>query len=140
MPYVVRTEMDFASGHRILGHNGKCAFPHGHTYRAEIWMASETLDSMGFVVDFTELKHKVNGWIDEHWDHSFLINSRDGELLEALNGVAGSRIYVFDGENPSAEVMARELYHRTRELCGVDPLRVRVWESPTQFAQFGEGG
>ncbi len=138
--YQVRIELSFASGHRLLEHNGKCVFPHGHTYKAEIWVASEALNELGFVIDFTELKRKVEGWIEEHWDHAFLVNSRDSELLSAFNAVRGSRIFVFRDENPSAEVMARKLHERARELCGVAPLRVRVWESPTQYAEYSESG
>ena len=134
--YQVRIELTFASGHRLLEHNGKCVFPHGHTYRVEIWVASEVLNDLGFVVDFTELKQKVNDWIEEYWDHAFLINSRDTELLNALRSVEGSRIFVFSGENPSSEVMARELYHQAQRLCSVVPYRVRVWESSTQYAEF----
>ena len=134
--YQVGIELSFASGHRLLGHRGKCVFPHGHTYRAEIWVAAEALDDLGVVVDFTELKQKVNGWIEEHWDHAFLVNSRDVELLEALRSVEGSRIFVFPQENPSAEVLAREVFRRTEELIGIAPLRVRVWESATQYAEF----
>jgi 6-pyruvoyltetrahydropterin/6-carboxytetrahydropterin synthase len=134
--YRVRIEVVFASGHRLLGHDGKCVFPHGHTYRAEIWVDSPTLTELGFVVDFTQLKGRINDWIEEHWDHAFLANSEDEELLGALRAVQGSRVFVFTNENPSAEVMARELHHRTRELCGVSPAGVRVWESPTQYAEF----
>ena len=136
MGYQVRIELSFASGHRLLEHKVKCVFPHGHTYSAEIWVDSETLDDLGFVVDFTELKQNVGAWIEEHWDHAFLVNSRDEELLGALRAVKGSRIAVFSDENPSAEVMARELCQRVQELCAITPLRVRVWESPTQYAEF----
>ncbi len=134
--YQVRIELSFASGHRLLEHNGKCVFPHGHTYRAEIWVESGSLNEMGFVADFTELKGKVGTWVEKHWDHAFLVNSADAELVDALRAVKGSRVYAFAGENPSAEVMARELYQRTRELCEIEPLRVRVWESPTQYAEY----
>ena len=135
--YQVRIELSFASGHRLLEHQGKCVHPHGHSYRAEIWMASEVLDSIGFVVDFTDVKDKVGGWIDEHWDHAFLVSGRDEEMLTALRGVKGSRVFVFPDANPSAEVMARELYRTAEELCGVTPSMVRVWESPTQYAEYG---
>ena len=134
--YQVRIELSFASGHRLLEHRGKCVHPHGHTYRAEIWVASEELDSMGFVVDFTDIKGKVESWIEEHWDHAFLVSGRDDEMLKALRGVEGSRVFVFPDDNPSAEVMARELYRTTEELCGVSPLKVRVWESSTQYAEY----
>ena len=134
--YQVRIEIDFASGHRLLEHNGKCVFPHGHTYKAEMWVASDTLSDMGFVVDFSEIRHKINQWIEEHWDHAFLANGRDAELLGALNSVKGSRVFVFPDDNPTAEVMARELSQKARELWGVEPLKVRVWESPTQYAEY----
>ena len=137
--YQVRIELVFASGHRLLEHSGKCIFPHGHTYKAEIWVASEALNELGFVVDFTELKERVNCWIEENWDHAFLVNSRDVELLNALRAVKGSRIFIFPEENPSAEVMARELSLRAQELCGVAPFKVRVWESPAQYAEFRGG-
>ena len=134
--YRVRIELDFASGHRLLDHQGKCVFPHGHTYRAEIWVASDLLNEMGFVADFTELKQKISCWIEDNWDHAFLVNGKDEELLSALRSVTGSRIVVFPDENPSAEVMAGQLYRRVKELCGMEPIKVRVWESPTQYAEF----
>ena len=137
--YQVRVELAFASGHRLLEHNGKCIFPHGHTYKAEIFVASEALNELGLVVDFTELKQKVSGWIEQHWDHAFLVNSKDMELLNALKAVKGSRTFVFQEENPSAEVMARELYHKAQELCGIEPLKVRICESDTQYAEFRRG-
>ncbi len=137
--YHVGIELSFASGHRLMGHDGKCIYPHGHTYKAEIQVASGVLNELGLVVDFGVLKQKVNGWIEEHWDHAFLVNSKDGELLDALKAVRGSRVFTFEGENPSAEVMARELYHRARELCGITPLKVRVWESDSQYAEFSSG-
>ena len=64
--------MVFASGHRLLGHDGKCVFPHGHTYRAEIWVDSPTLTELGFVVDFTQLKGKINVEGGDQWRHGAL--------------------------------------------------------------------
>ena len=134
--YQVRVEMEFSAGHRLLDHGGKCIHPHGHNYKVEIFMASQTLDSTGFVLDFTELKSKVSSWIEANWDHAFLLNSRDGELLEALKGVKEQFLYLFDGINPSAEVMAQEIFCKTKELCGIEPLAVRMWESSTQYAEY----
>ena len=138
--YQIRVEFSFDSGHRVLEHNGKCIFPHGHSYRAEIWVSSETLNQMGFVFDFTELKRALGSWIDSNWDHAFLVNSKDTELLDAFAGVKGSRTYVFSEENPTAEVMARQLFQQTHELCGVAPNKVRVWESPTQYGEYSRSG
>ena len=137
--YLVRIETTFDSGHRLLDYDGKCAFPHGHTYRAEVFLESDTLDPQGLVFDFTELKHRVKAWIDDNWDHSFLVNSRDIELIEGLTPASKGRIYQFPEENPSCEVLSRELYNKVVELCGVSPVKVRLWESLDQYAEFSGG-
>ncbi|MCH2518472.1 MAG: 6-carboxytetrahydropterin synthase [Dehalococcoidia bacterium] len=137
--YLVRIETTFDSGHRLLDYDGKCAFPHGHTYRAEVFLESDTLDPQGLVFDFTELKHRVKAWIDDNWDHSFLVNSRDTELIEGLTPASKGRIYQFHEENPSCEVLSRELYNKVVELCGVSPVKVRMWESLDQYAEFSGG-
>ena len=137
--YLVRIETTFDSGHRLLDYDGKCAFPHGHTYRAEVFLQSDTLDSQGMVFDFTELKRRIKSWIDANWDHSFLVNSRDAQLIEGLTPASQGRIYQFQEENPSCEVLSRELYNKVVELCGVTPAKVRLWESLDQYAEFSGG-
>ncbi len=137
--YLVRIETTFDSGHRLLDYDGKCAFPHGHTYRAEVFLESDTLDSKGLVFDFTDLKHRVKAWIDDNWDHSFLVNSRDTELIDGLTPASKGRIYQFQDENPSCEVLSRELYNKVVELCGVSPVKVRLWESLDQYAEYSGG-
>ncbi len=134
--YQIRIEFTFDSGHRLLDYNGKCAHPHGHTYRAEVFLESKTLDRLGLVHDFTDLKERLKSWVDENWDHAFLVNSRDSELISGFAGVALARVYQFPDQNPSCEVMSRELYEKTVELCGVTPLKVRLWESVNQFAEY----
>ena len=136
--HLIRIEITFDSGHRLLDYEGKCAFPHGHTYRAEIFLESASLDSLGLVHDFTELRSRVKAWIDDNWDHAFLANSRDTELIAGLAPVAKGRLYQFQGENPSCEVMSRELFKQVRELCGVAPAKVRLWESLNQYAEYTE--
>ncbi len=137
--YQVRIEIIFDSGHRLLDYQGKCAFPHGHTYRAEVFLSSASLDARGLVFDFTELKDRIKAWIDANWDHAFLANSRDTELIAGLAPLAKGRLYQFQGENPSCEVMSRELFMKVAELCGVTPSRVRLWESVSQYAEYHGG-
>jgi 6-pyruvoyltetrahydropterin/6-carboxytetrahydropterin synthase len=137
--YLVRIETTFDSGHRLLDYDGKCAFPHGHTYRAEVFLEADSLDSQGLVFDFTKLKRRVKGWIDENWDHAFLVNSRDTELITGLASAAKGRIYQFDNNNPSCEVISRELYNVVTKLCGMSPAKVRLWESLDQYAEYDGG-
>ena len=97
-------------------------------------------DSLRLVFDFTELEDRVKGWIDEHWDHAFLANSRDTELISGLAPTAKGRLYQFEGETPSCEVMSPELCKKVRELCGVAPDMVRQWESSDHHAEYRESG
>ena len=99
--YQIRIEFTFDSGHRLLNYDGKCAYPHGHTYRAEIFLESNKLNSLGLVYDFTDLKERIKTWTDDNWDHAFLVNSQDQELIEGLNSTELVRLYKFQDENPS---------------------------------------
>ena len=134
--YQIRIEFTFDSGHRLLNYDGKCAYPHGHTYRAEIFLGSNKLNRLGLVYDFTDLKERIKTWTDDNWDHAFLVNSQDQELIKGLNSTELVRLYKFQDENPSCEVMSRKLYETTTELCGVAPSKVRLWESANQFAEY----
>ena len=134
--YQIRIEFTFDSGHRLLNYDGKCAYPHGHTYRAEIFLESNKLNRLGLVYDFTDLKERIKTWTDDNWDHAFLVNSQDQELIKGLNSTELVRLYKFQDENPSCEVMSRKLYETTTELCGVAPSKVRLWESANQFAEY----
>lgn len=64
------------------------------------------------------------------------MNSRDSELIEGLSGAELVRLYKFQDENPSCEVMSRALYEKTSELCGVVPAKVRLWESVNQYSEY----
>ena len=134
--YQIRIEFTFDSGHRLLDYNGKCAYPDGHTYRTEVFIESQSLNDLGLVYDFTDLKDKIKTWVDENWDHAFLVNSQDSELIAGLGGASLVRLYEFQDENPSCEVMSRVLYEKTIELCNLVPAKVRLWESVNQYAEF----
>ena len=136
--FLDRVELTFDAGHRLLDYPGNCGVPHGHTYKAEIMLGADSLDKLGFVLDFTELKDVVGKWVHDHWDHGFLLNNRDQELLTALKSLQRSKIFVFDNENPTAEVIARYLFNVVRGQYGPLVSRVRIWESPNQYAEYYE--
>jgi len=136
--YVDRIELMFDAGHRLLNYKGKCETPHGHTFRAEVMVSSEKLNQMGFVVDFLELKDKAGNWVNDNWDHAFLLNEQDKELYQALNLLKEKKLFVFHNENPTAEVMAKHLYGYIHEVYGDLVSKVRIWESPNQYAEYSE--
>lgn len=132
--YEATIAVKFDSGHRLLNHRGKCATPHGHTYRAEITVAKQELDDVGISVDFTDLKKVLRQWIDANWDHAFLINSIDLELVSALRSLSQHKIYEFKSENPTAEVMARYLFGVLAPTFGATLIEVAVNEGQDSVA------
>ncbi len=136
MPFRDRIEVEFCAGHRLLDYDGNCASPHGHTYRAELIVEGDALNDLGLVFDFHDLRRNLKEWIDEHWDHGFLMNRNDRSLRAALEPIAESKLYLFD-QNPSAEIMARELYDIAQKWLGDHRIVVRIWESGRQYGEYG---
>lgn len=99
----------FCAGHRVLGHENKCATPHGHNYYALLTAEAECLDDIGRVIDFSVLKEKVGAWIDQNWDHTFLVYEKDVSLIAALEGIEANKPPYICPFNPTAENMAEYL-------------------------------
>lgn len=98
---------DISCGHRVVGHEGKCRFLHGHNYRVHFTVAAEHLDSVGRVVDFSVIKSTLCQWLEENLDHKFLIWEQD-PLLQALQEI-NTESWVVVPFNPTAENIARYL-------------------------------
>jgi 6-pyruvoyl tetrahydropterin synthase/QueD family protein len=85
----IMRRVTFCAGHRLLGHDGKCKNLHGHNYVAEFHVTGQQQDEIGRIIDFKLLKDKCKGWLDEHWDHAFLLWERDENARGSLPEVAG---------------------------------------------------
>jgi 6-pyruvoyltetrahydropterin/6-carboxytetrahydropterin synthase len=134
--YIDRVEVTFDAGHRVLGHRGKCAAPHGHTYRAEVFVVADELNNLGFALDFGDLKAPLKRWIDDHWDHAFLVNAADATLLDALARVPEAKVFALQKGNPSAEVLAEELFDVASCHLSLPVAGVRIWESSNQYSEY----
>jgi 6-pyruvoyltetrahydropterin/6-carboxytetrahydropterin synthase len=126
----------FCAGHRLLGHEGRCAFLHGHNYRVEVEVEAiaggTEVDDVGRVVDFSLIKRRLLGWLDEHWDHTFILWKEDATALAAVQ-LADPTKYFLLPWNPTAENMARYLLEvvapHVLDDLGVVARRVAVWET-----------
>ncbi|HEY1182667.1 MAG TPA: 6-carboxytetrahydropterin synthase, partial [Bryobacteraceae bacterium] len=58
--FEVTIEETFAAGHALRNYKGKCENVHGHNYRCQVSLQGETLDEIGLLVDFVELKKAVH--------------------------------------------------------------------------------
>jgi 6-pyruvoyltetrahydropterin/6-carboxytetrahydropterin synthase len=84
------------------------------------------------VVDFSDIRRIVKGWIDRELDHKMILR-HDDPLVKVLQSL-GEPIYVLDS-NPTVERIARLIFDVSRER-GLPVSRVTVWETPTSWATF----
>jgi 6-pyruvoyltetrahydropterin/6-carboxytetrahydropterin synthase len=98
---------DLSCGHRVVGHEGKCQFLHGHNYRVHFKVAANELDSIGRVLDFAIIKEKLCIWLEENYDHKFLIWEKD-PFLEDLQKITAESLVIVPF-NPTAENIAKHL-------------------------------
>ena len=133
--YLVTKRIEFCYGHRLLDYDGVCKHPHGHNASVEIDVRTNSLDNRNMVVDFSDIKRIVKGWIDRELDHKMILR-QDDPLVDPLRKL-GEPMYLLES-NPTVERIARLIYEKGREL-GVDIVAVRVWETPTSVATYSVG-
>lgn len=130
-------KLEFDAGHRVMGHEGKCAHLHGHRYVVEITAYAPQQDAIGRAVDFSVIKEVVGGWIDQNLDHGTLVNGLDSPLLEWLEA-HGQKRWVMYG-NPTAENIAELIQSKSLALLkphGINAVAVTVYETPNSWSTF----
>ena len=130
--YLVTKRIEFCYGHRLLDYDGVCKHPHGHNAIAEIDVRTDQLDKRNMVADFSDIKRLVKGWIDQELDHKMILR-HDDPLVAPLRDL-GEPVYLLES-NPTVERIAKLIFDKTRDL-GFEVVSVRVWETPSSFAQF----
>lgn len=121
---------DISCGHRVYGHESKCAHMHGHNYRVHFTVNGE-LDAVGRVMDFSVIKSVLCMFLENKWDHKFLVWQEDpwATMLQDMDP-DGVVIVPF---NPTAENMAHALLEiigpKLLEGTGVQLLKVKIEET-----------
>jgi 6-pyruvoyltetrahydropterin/6-carboxytetrahydropterin synthase len=114
--FEVFVEESFSAGHALRGYKGKCENPHGHNYKVRVTLEGASLDAIGLLLDFTDLKKVMHGVI-AGMDHKFLNDQAP-----------------FDTINPSAENIAKYFYEEAarqmpRAENGARITSITVWET-----------
>jgi len=113
----VTVSTTFAAAHRLPHYEGKCSRLHGHTYTLEVTVEGvpqESGPAAGMVMDFAELKKKVNEIVVCQLDHQLL-----NELFDFV---------------PTTETLAGWIFSRLRE-AGLAVVRIRLAESPSSYVE-----
>jgi 6-pyruvoyltetrahydropterin/6-carboxytetrahydropterin synthase len=111
---------------------GKCRVPHGHNGKVAIDLTAETLDALGMVIDFTDVKHGIQGWIDRTLDHRMLLRN-DDPLAKWLQE-RGEPCFLMD-QNPTAEALAQLIFEYAAAQ-GFPVVEVRLWETSDSYASY----
>lgn len=124
--FEVSIDETFAAGHALRGYRGKCENLHGHNYKVRVTLTGDTLDQIGLLYDFKDLK-AVTSEVIERLDHQYL-----------------NDLEPFRQHNPSAENMARYIYDEIKALLfkstdgRVRIKHVKIWETDTSTATYFE--
>lgn len=75
----ITKEFTFEMAHALMGHDGKCANIHGHSYTLSVTLIGvaihdENHPKNGMVMDFADLKHIIKEHIVEPHDHALLLH------------------------------------------------------------------
>ena len=138
------------SGHMLSKHPERCKYPHGHTRTVEVVVAGESLDANGMLVDFKALKLALQDHI-ERYDHAMAVNSTDPLLPTLQQMYPADAVVVFEDMEPTTEAIAREIFDFVSQTLDqgfqeahykihpgqVRLERVRVWETPSSWAEYG---
>ncbi|WP_270169200.1 6-pyruvoyl trahydropterin synthase family protein [Paenibacillus sp. SYP-B4298] len=120
--YELNKDVQFAAAHYIPSDKaGKCRQLHGHTYFANITIAGDQLDALGFLVNFAVIKRLIH----DRFDHT-LLNEDERFSDEPA------------GPFPSSEMLARviaELVQAHLDTLPHQPVCVQVYlrETPTSY-------
>lgn len=112
--------------HRLTSaYTKRCLGLHGHSYKFEVFIEADRLDSSEMVMDFKMLKERLYAFLDA-FDHALLIDVKDAFLVENASKLNSRHIIV--PYNPTAEMMALHIYLYAKKL-GLDIQKTIVHET-----------
>lgn len=124
LPVVARIvkRFEFEAGHQLYNHDGKCARPHGHSYKVEVCAAGPInttpgAPDEGMVIDFGAIKDAFVRRVFDVCDH------QDLNAVLPVSPTTAENIAVWIIEEMRAE------------LAGTRVEWVRVYETRTSYAE-----
>jgi 6-pyruvoyltetrahydropterin/6-carboxytetrahydropterin synthase len=144
MAYRICKTFSVENGHILSKHPGKCRFPHGHSRRVEVVVEATTLDENDMVCDFKFVGELIKEFI-EQFDHAMCLNTADPHF--ALYRAAYERVVAFENQDPTSELMARQVFDKMKGALEKSPeavarrvrvVRIRMHETASSWAEYEE--
>ena len=137
--YITRKHK-FDASHRVMHERVKCFNQHGHEFKVELTLSYEEVHSIGYAIDFKEVRRVGMQFIDDHFDHGAIHNAHDVDFIAPCrkhNTKLHLMTLMGDGEfcNPSAENIAKEIFFAFAKLldapnnCNLMVHSVKLWET-----------
>uniref|UniRef100_A0A7S3A9I6 6-pyruvoyl tetrahydrobiopterin synthase n=1 Tax=Rhodosorus marinus TaxID=101924 RepID=A0A7S3A9I6_9RHOD len=110
MKYVLEKSFAFEAMHLLVGHDGKCARPHGHSYKLTVVVSLDRVHADGpkknMAMDFGDISVKVKPMIETYFDH------------RNLNETLGT-------DNPTAEYIAEWIFtFLSQSIAGLEAITI----------------
>lgn len=116
MRYVLSKEFKFEASHQLVGHDGKCARLHGHSWLLRISVQGDRLQEDGpkknMLLDYGDVSAVVKPLVEEFLDHHHLNTT-------------------LDTDSPTSEYVARWVWNRLPMFAGARVCAVEVEETCT---------
>lgn len=121
--FEILVEDYFSAAHRLRNYQGKCEKLHGHNWKVQVLVVAEKLDKAGMLLDFKELKVRLEN------------------ILQKLDHRCLNEVSPFDKLNPTSENLAQFVYQELKNNL-VDTQanlsKVTVWETEKACASYTE--
>lgn len=126
--------MQIDTSHRLLHYEGKCANLHGHRWKVEVWMEGEPDKTTQILIDYSMIKKII-----DKYDHQIILNEED----PLVSRIREFHAVITTPGDPTSELMATLIRDDLYAFCrdhGIQATvpKIRVWESPTAFAELFE--
>jgi len=138
--YKVTREFKFEAAHRLhkLPSNHPCSNLHGHSYVVKVTLECDTLNDVGFIIDFGELKN-FQKWLDENMDHAVILCQDDLMTGYITNGPAKTKMYIMEDVSSAenmAKLFAEMISSNVKCENPLSSIEVKVWETVKNCATY----
>lgn len=131
----------FDAAHRVIGHENKCKYLHGHRFVLEVSFTASSVDSVGRIIDFGAIRDILGSWVENNWDHNVILSKEDIELGQKISSITNQSIYYL-AKNPTAENLADylmqevcpQLFKEHKIIC----TKIKLYETPNCFVEINK--
>ncbi|OGU86006.1 MAG: 6-pyruvoyl tetrahydropterin synthase [Ignavibacteria bacterium RIFOXYB2_FULL_35_12] len=130
----VAKEFKWEMGHRLPEHFGNCKNIHGHSYKMIVEFEGE-LNKNEMIIDFYDVDKIIKPLL-EKFDHAFMVNKNDKEVLEFLDKIKSKKVVV--DFNSTVENICNFILNeiiRVELPKNISSVTVRIYETNEDYAE-----